>query len=166
MSSVYSDNVRGRKRNDVTNEIVAFSTGLSSFLSYLSLRHFISTSHVSVKYRLALSQVVLTINDPRPRYVKIVTIYSSPRPVSDVQILKADDYLDKWQPCATLTLARGASRAVATLPIPVVASNLKIEFSEFYERPGGSRASDGSKLLIIACNERYQNSSPTFIWFL
>ena len=98
-----------------------------------------------LKYRLVLSEVHVSINDPRGRFVKTITVYFTPRPVNDVQILKSDE--TKWQRCATISLTRGASRASATLPVPVVAANLKIEFTDFYERPGGSKAADGSMLL-------------------
>lgn len=104
-------------------------------------------SYRQLKYRLALSEVHVNVNDPRGRFVKTLTVYFTPRPVEDVQVLKSDAYLGRWQKVATLTLTRGASRASATLAVPVVASNLKIEFTDFYERPGGSKAADGSFLV-------------------
>jgi hypothetical protein len=67
---------------------------------------------------------------------------------SDITILKSEDYSDKWQKCATLTLPRKPSRVNVCLSQPIVAANLKIEFAKFYERPGGSKASDGSMLLV------------------
>jgi hypothetical protein len=106
-------------------------------------------SFYTLKYRLAISELHLTVNDPRGRFVKTVTVYFTPRPVSEVSTIKSEDYSDKWQPCVTMNLPRGTSRASATLSQPVVAANLKIEFTDFYERPGGSKASDGS--LLVHC---------------
>jgi hypothetical protein len=104
-------------------------------------------SFYMLKYRLSISDFHLATNEPRGRYVKTIHIYFSPRPVGDVSTLKSEDYVPKWQKCATINLSRGASRANATLAQPVVAANLKIEYAEFYERPGGSKASDGSMLV-------------------
>lgn len=104
-------------------------------------------SYYMLKYRLAISEFHLSINEPRGRYVKTIHIYFSPRPVSDVPTLKSDDYNLKWQKCATINLSRGASRATAHLAQPIVAANLMIEYAEFFERPGGSKASDGSMLV-------------------
>lgn len=106
-------------------------------------------SFYTLKYRLSISDIHLTVNDPRGRFVKTITIYFTPRPVDDVSILKEEDYADNWQQCATMNLTRGSSRASATLSQPVVAANLKVEFTDFYERPGGSKASDGT--LIVHC---------------
>jgi hypothetical protein len=122
--------VRGRldslKETSVSNEFCSFFT---------------------LKYRLVISDIHLTVNDPRGRFVKTISIYFTPRPVSDVSDLKSGEYPGYWQRCATINLPRGASRASASLPQPVVAANLKIEYSDFYERPGGSKASDGSMLV-------------------
>ena len=106
-------------------------------------------SFYTLKYRLSISDIHLTVNEPRGRFVKTITIYFTPRPVNDVSVLKAEDYADYWQPCATMNLTRGSSRASATLSHPVVASNLKVEFTDFYERPGGSKSSDGT--LLVHC---------------
>jgi hypothetical protein len=82
--------------------------------------------------------------------VKVVNIFFMPRPLTDISVLKSDDYTEKWQKCGTLNLAKGATRFTASLSRPIVAANLKIEFTEFYERPGeSSRSSDGS--LLIHC---------------
>lgn len=102
-----------------------------------------------LKYRLALSEFHVSVNDPRGRFVKTITLYYTPRPVGNVHHLKSGAYENKWQRCATLNLARGASRTSCTLDVPVVAANLKIEFTDFYERPGGSKAPDGS--LLVHC---------------
>jgi hypothetical protein len=102
-------------------------------------------SFYKLKCRVAISDIIVTVNDPRGRYVKTINVFFSPRPVPLVTELKADKYATKWQPCATLTLSRGASRASASLTYPLVAANIKVEFAEFYERPGEKdRADDGS----------------------
>eukprot|EP00980_Cylindrotheca_fusiformis_P011049 scaffold2535_cov126-Cylindrotheca_fusiformis.AAC.11 len=130
----HPDQVCGYSRGRLDNS--KDTSGSDEFCSYYML-----------KYRLAISDFHLSINEPRGRYVKTIHIYVSPRPVSDVSTLKSDDYVQKWQKCATINLPRGASRANASLTQPVVAANLKIEYAEFYERPGGSKASDGSMLV-------------------
>lgn len=106
-------------------------------------------TYFSLYCRLAVSEVFAEISDPRGRYIKTITVYYTPRPVSDPSILKSDDYEDKWQPCGTLNLTRGATRATYTLTKPVIAANIKIEYTDFYERAGGSKASDGS--LLVHC---------------
>lgn len=137
-----SQNVKKWHANQVSNfnrgrlEEIKDASASNEFASFYMLKH-----------RVSLSDIYLTVNDPRGRYVKTVTVYFSPRNVTDVAALKSEDYVSKWQRCATLSLARGASRASASLAHPVVAANLKIEFTEFYERPGGSKASDGSMLV-------------------
>mmetsp|Transcript_17243 Transcript_17243/g.21173 ORF Transcript_17243/g.21173 Transcript_17243/m.21173 type:complete len:1691 (+) Transcript_17243:685-5757(+) len=102
-----------------------------------------------LKYRIALSEVQLTISDPRGRLVKTVEVYFSPRQVTDINTLKSKAYDGRWQKCATLSLARGSSRSSCTLKIPVIASNLKFEYSEFHEKVGGSKLSDGS--ITLTC---------------
>ena len=104
---------------------------------------------VHLKYRIALSEVQLTISDPRGRLVKTVEVYFSPRQVTDINTLKSKAYDGRWQKCATLSLARGSSRSSCTLKIPVIASNLKFEYSEFHEKVGGSKLSDGS--ITLTC---------------
>lgn len=103
-------------------------------------------SFYMLKYIMTISDMHLTVNDPRGRFVKTVNIYIAPRPVSDIAGLKSNTFTS-WQRCATLTLPRGSSRASDTLAQPVVAAGLKIEYADFYERPGGSKASDGSMLV-------------------
>ena len=102
---------------------------------------------VQLKCRLAVSDIHLAINDPRGRFVKTIAIYFTPRQVRDAVELKTEDYSSFWQPCGTLSLTRGATRISYTLPDPVVAANLRFEYKDFYDRPGGSRAADGSPIL-------------------
>jgi GRF zinc finger len=100
-----------------------------------------------LRHRVVIGDIYLTVSDPRGRFVKGVTIYYSPHPAKDASVLKSDEYAPKWQKCATMVLPRGASRASANLAYSVVAANLRIEYTDFYERPGGSKASDGSPLV-------------------
>lgn len=102
----------------------------------------------SFKYRLVLSEVHLEINDPRVRFVKTISIYAAPRPTAEVGMLKEPIYESKWQRCGTISLSKGATRGNCKLDKPVVASNLRIEYTEFYERPGSSRSSDGSSFVV------------------
>lgn len=103
--------------------------------------------YAQLKCRMAISGIHVSIGDPRGRYVKTIAVYFSPRQVSDPNVLKSEEYETTWQQCATISLARGATRANCTISPPIIAANLRIEYLEFYERPGGSRAEDGSLLL-------------------
>lgn len=103
--------------------------------------------YVQLKCRLAISNIHVSIGDPRGRYVKTIAVYFSPRQVSDANELKSEGYADSWQQCATIPLQRGATRASVAISPPIIAANLRIEYLDFYERPGGSRAEDGSLLL-------------------
>jgi hypothetical protein len=102
-----------------------------------------------LKHRVVIGDILLAVSDPRGRFVKGVTIYYSPHPAKDAAELKMDEYAPKWQKCATMVLPRGASRASITLAYSIVAANLRIEYTDFYERPGGSKASDGS--ILVHC---------------
>lgn len=105
-------------------------------------------SYFSLKHRCVIAAIHAEVDNPR-RFVKTINFFFSPRPVEDASILKSDDFADNWQPCGVLTLPRGCSRASLTLPTPVVAANVKIEYADFYERAGGTKASDGT--LIVHC---------------
>lgn len=114
-------------------------------------------SFCSFKYRLVLSEFHCEVSDPRGRFVKTISFFFSPRPVSDVAHLKAPDYEDKWQPCGSITLAKGATVGSCKLEKPVVASNLRVEYTSFYERPGTSKSSDGSFVVHCPrCESRYE----------
>lgn len=104
---------------------------------------------VSLKQRMVISDLHIHVSDPRGRFVKTLTVFSSPRPSGEASELKNGHYDDLWQACARITLPRGASRASCKFSHPFVAANLKIEYTGFYERPGGSKSSDGS--LLVHC---------------
>ena len=104
---------------------------------------------VQLKGRLSISEVHLSVNEPRGRFVKAVAVWFTPRQVNDASQLKSADYQHLWQRCATLSLSRGATRVSAALPVPITAANLKLEYIDFYDRPGGSRAADGT--IILHC---------------
>ena len=91
--------------------------------------HFYKLNH-----RVSISDITVVVSDPRGRYVKTVSVFFTTRPLSDS--LKSDHYASKWQKIATLNLARGGSRASVSLPQPIVAANIRIEFTDFYDRPG------------------------------
>lgn len=105
-------------------------------------------SYFSLKNRCVVSAIHAEVENPR-RHVKTINVFFSPRPVEDVIILKSDEFAEIWQPCGVLTLSRDCSSASLTLDTPVVAANLKVEYADFYERPGGTKATDGS--LIVHC---------------
>ncbi|CAJ1939091.1 unnamed protein product [Cylindrotheca closterium] len=130
------------------DQVAAFSRGrIDSSKESSASNEF--CSFFLLKYRLSISEIHLSVNDPRGRYVKTINVYFSPRPVNAVSDLKAEEYDLRWKKCATMSLSRGALRASATLPEPIVASNLKFEYAEFYDRPGGSKAADGS--FVVHC---------------
>jgi len=106
-------------------------------------------SYSSFKYRLILAEVHVEINDPRGRFVKTINVYINQRPVRDAATLKGVDFVDKWQRCGSIALPRGASRGSCKLDAPVVAANIKLEYAEFYERPGTSKVADGS--FVVHC---------------
>ena len=87
-----------------------------------------------LKHRLSISDIHLTVSDPRGRYVKTISVFFTPRHLSGS--LKSDRYTSKWQIIATLNLSRGGSKASVSLPQPIVAANIRVEFTDFYERPG------------------------------
>lgn len=99
-----------------------------------------------LKSRVSISDIHLTVSEPRGRYVKTVSIFFISRPVSGS--LKSNNYSLKWQKIATLNLARGGSCASVSLSQPIVAANIRVEFTEFYERPGNKdRGTDGPVVL-------------------
>ena len=101
-------------------------------------------SFFSLRHRFVIAAIHAEIGDPRCRYVKAIKVFFSPRPVEDPAILKSSDFSGNWQLCGSLNLTRGCSRASLALSTPVVAANLKIEYSDFYERHGSTKSSDGS----------------------
>lgn len=106
-------------------------------------------SYFSLKNRAVISDIYVSVHDPKGRFVKTITVYYTPRPSGDATDLRGGEYDNQWQRCAVLRLPRGASRASASLPHLLVVSNLRFEFSEFYERPGGSKSTDGT--LLVHC---------------
>ena len=114
---------------------------------------------VQLKSRLAISEIHVTVNEPRGRYAKTIAVSFTPRQVADVNELKSSDYEELWQECATLTLTRGATQASCILPIAVTAANLKFEYRDFYDRAGGSRAADGSFVLFCPRCSRPVNNA-------
>jgi hypothetical protein len=101
-----------------------------------------------LKHRCVVAAIQVEIENPR-RFVKTINFYFSPRPVDNASSLKSTLFESNWQPCGTLTLTRGATRESLNLSTPVVAANIKIEYADFFERPGTTKASDGT--LVIHC---------------
>jgi GRF zinc finger len=115
--------------------------------------------YAQLKCRLSISEVHLTISDPRARFVKTIVIYATPRQVSKVNDLKSPDYDHVWQKCAVITLARGAKRGACSLPVAVTAANIKIEYCEFYDRSQGNKNDDGSFVLFCPrCSRQVNNA--------
>ena len=110
-------------------------TGLESLKENCTSNEF--NMFYKLKYRISISDLHLSVSDPRGRYVKILSIYIISRPLASP--LKSDQNLSKWEKVATINLSRGATRANATFSQPIVAANFRVEFTEFYERPGGDR---------------------------
>ena len=116
-------------------------------------------TYASLKYRLALAEVHVEINEPRGRYVKTVVIYFSPRPILDVAMLKSAEFTPLWQECGRIPLEKGAARASLILEKSVLAANIRIEYAEFYERTGSTKSSDGSFVLHCPrCNRAVNNA--------
>ena len=114
-------------------------------------------SYRQLKHRVALSEFFVNLSDPRGRFVKTINLFYTARPVEDVAVLKSDSFLGKWQLCATVNIARGASRASCSLSVPVVAANLKIQYAEFYGP--SSKNADGSFLVHCPrCTRVVQNA--------
>ena len=99
-----------------------------------------------LKHRLSVSDIHLSVSDPRGRYVKTINIFFTPRPLSDS--LKSDRYVSKWQKIATLNLTRGGSRVSVSLLQPIIAANIRVEFAEFYERPGDKEKEAGGSMVL------------------
>ena len=117
------------------------------------------SSYHQLKFRVALSQVHVTVTDPRGRLVKTIGIYFSPRQVNDASVLKSTKYTHLWQRCGTLSLARGATEATCLLNSPVIAANLKFTYEEFYEKASNKRAADGSFILYCPrCTRQVHNA--------
>lgn len=117
------------------------------------------STYNQLKFRVALSQVHVTVNDPRGRLVKTIGVYFTPRQVSDANILKSDKYSHLWQRCGTLNLPRGASEATCKLTNPVIVANLKFTYEEFYEKASSKRAPDGSFVLFCPrCTRQVNNA--------
>lgn len=114
---------------------------------------------VQLKCRLAISEIYVTVNEPRGRYVKTIVVSFTPRQVAEVNELKSSDYEQLWQECATLNITKGATHASCILPIAVTAANLKFEYRDFYDRVGGSRAADGSFVLFCPRCSRPVNNA-------
>lgn len=116
----------------------------------IDLHNTVSTefcSFVQLKTRLAIKELIVNVSDQRGRYVKKINVFFTPRPVNNVNELKEDDYEPYWQPCGSLTLTRGVAKATLKLPPLVVASNLKFEYADFYEKVTGQRTSSGAMVL-------------------
>ena len=112
-----------------------------------------------LQYRVALSQVHLTVSDARGRFVKTVGVYYTPRQVSEVSVLKSTTYAGLWQKCGTISLPRGASEASVQLDAPVIAANLKFTFEDFYEKNNNKRSGDGSFVLYCPrCSRQVLNA--------
>ena len=57
---------------------------------------------IQLKCRLAISDVHLTINDPKGRFVKTVAIFFTPRQVNDAAELKSEEYSGTQLPCTKI----------------------------------------------------------------
>jgi hypothetical protein len=104
--------------------------------------------YVALKHRSFVSTIHIGIESPR-RFVKTIKFAFTPRPVERISILKSEEYTNLWQPCGVLSVTRGCTRTSYTLPTPVIAANLKIEYADFYDKAVSTKSSDGT--LIVHC---------------
>ena len=88
----------------------------------------------SLQTRLVITQITVDASAVRERFVKTMTVFSAPRPVPDPGVLKSEAFADMWEECVTIELPRSSGKTVCDFPSPVIAANLKIEFTEFYSR--------------------------------
>lgn len=102
---------------------------------------------ICLPHRCVLSEVIVKIADARGRFVKEIQIYYSPRPVANPAALKAREYNDTWLLCGTLKVPKGAEKVSCSLSPPLVAANLRIEYSDFYDRPGSLK----SDAFVVHC---------------
>eukprot|EP00977_Amphora_coffeiformis_P000765 scaffold162_cov176-Amphora_coffeaeformis.AAC.25 len=144
--------------NWIDGQVSAFSRSrLSSLRESYSSDEF--ATYIELKNRLVVSEVHLEIHDPRGRFVKKIAVYWSPRPANNNRELMSESYATKWEEFGTMHLARGVSRASITVTNPVIAANLKMEYTDFYERPGDSRQPDnGFVVHCPRCSRIVQNA--------
>lgn len=57
----------------------------------------------------------------------------------------------RWEIFGKMQLSRGASRSSIVTAKPVIAANLKIEYTDFYERQGDACQSEGDKAFVVFC---------------
>lgn len=108
------------------------STG-SEFCRFFKLTH-----------RHAIHEIEMKINDARGRHVKTLNVYLSQRPLPDLNS-------GKWEKVATICVGKAASKAKASFPV-TVASAVKVEFAEFYDRPGENHdTEDANSALLVFC---------------
>lgn len=117
------------------------------------------SSYIELKNRMIVSEIHLEAHDPRGRFVKTINVYWAPRPVSETRELLSDTFQTEWEKFGTMQLSRGSSRGSITASKPVIAASLKIEYSDFYERPGDSRQPDnGFVIHCPRCSRIVQNA--------
>lgn len=118
------------------------------------------SSYIELKNRMVVSEVHLEIHDPRGRFVKTITVYWAPRPVNDTRELLSDSYQTKWEKFGVMQLSRGMSRGSITVSKPVIAASLKIEYTDFYERPGDARQQPDNGFVVHCprCSRIVQNA--------
>lgn len=142
----------------IDGQVSAFSRSrLSSLRESHSSNEF--ATYIELKNRFVISEVHLEIHDPRGRFVKTITVYWSPRPANNIRELMSESYATKWEEFGTMQLARGVSRASIIVTNPVVVANIKIEYTDFYERPGDCRQPDnGFVVHCPRCSRIVQNA--------
>merc|ERR1719215_784405 len=99
-----------------------------------------------LKYRIAISEFYVNIQEPRGRLVKTIAISFSPRQVKEANELKSDMYCAKWQRCGIITLGRGMTKGTLRLSTPIIAANVKFEYLDFFPNGGSMKGDDGGLL--------------------
>jgi hypothetical protein len=150
-------NVDGYYLDSTPCLICSFQDTPMGLMKIDSLRAEMLFTHDSQVIRLHSAQLIqgvsLSLSDiRRTRLVKTVRIYYNNKPVTHVRELKGR--MDLFNQMAKIELEPEQVQAIVTLAVPLVASNLIMEFSEFYHNRGGSGGlgSGQDRVLCPRCN--------------
>ena len=105
-----------------------------------------ATQLVKLVCAQTIQRFTVTMSDVRLKPVKTICLYYNNKPVADVTELRGKWHL--WKKTATLELAPDQLEASVDLTVPIVATNLMIEFVAFHELPSAA----AQRMLCPRCN--------------